>query len=113
VRTDGLWDTIAGPRLFAWYPGGRFADKAMGSGSEPGYVGRGNYVRAEGLWLLHYGYARVDDQKAKYARYSGLAAHGHADAHVQSIVARSVLRDWEGPFPNLQPGVRRWTRLNA
>lgn len=101
VRTDGFWGTIAGPRLFRYRPGGKFSPKAMGSGSEPSYVATGKLWRQEhGLYLLHYGYARAADREAKHARYSALV-HGHADRHIQSIVARPTLRRWEGPQPKV------------
>lgn len=98
VRTDGYWGTIRGTRLFSYRRGGRFADKAMGSGSEPGYASAGHRRRLEGVWLLHVGYARPEDRKAKHARYSVLS--GHADSHVESIVREPTLKRWDGPWPS-------------
>jgi hypothetical protein len=56
---------------------------------------------AYGVYLMHLGYARVEDQVAKHARYSSLLAHGHADSHVQSIVGAKTLKRWEGPIPEV------------
>lgn len=96
VRTDGYWGTIAGTRLFSYRRGGRFADKAMASGSEPTYATGGHRRRLEGAWLLHVGYAREEDRREKHARYSVLS--GHADSHVESILQRPTLARWDGPW---------------
>jgi hypothetical protein len=98
VRTDGYWGTIRGTRLFRYRQGGVFSGKPMGSGSEPQYATRGPYQPAVGLWLMHLGYARRDDQIAKHARYSALMEHGHNDRHVQSIIETPTLVPWEGPW---------------
>ena len=75
----------------------------MGCGSEPTYVGSGRHTKApDGLFLMHYGYARKADQKAKHERYTSLAEHGHADKHVQSIVTRPSLRRWDGPYKRME-----------
>lgn len=103
VRTDGFWSTIAGPRFYRWRPEGRFAGKAMGCGSEPTYVSRGKLSRVQhGAYLMHFGYARAEDRKAKYARYMNIS-HGHADQHVRSIIQRPILERWTGPIPLLAP----------
>lgn len=97
VRTDGLWGTIRGTRLFAYRAGGVFADKSMGSGSEPGYVAAGPKSEyAVGLHLMHFGYADPRDLATKYRRYSDLLAHGHNDNHIKSIVSQPVLKPWPG-----------------
>jgi Glycosyl transferase family 2 len=106
IRVDGLWGTIGGPRLFAWYPGGTYSDKAMGSGAEPTYVARGPFQNAQDLWLMHYGYAHTEDQKAKHERYTALDNHGHLDAHVQSILTTPKLEDWHGPYIPMGERVR-------
>jgi glycosyltransferase involved in cell wall biosynthesis len=98
VRTDGFWATIRGTRLFRYQRGGVFSGKAMGSGSEPQYATRGPFHAPDGLWLMHLGYARREDQVAKHRRYSALA-HGHNDSHVQSIVQQPTLARWDGPQP--------------
>jgi hypothetical protein len=105
VRTDKLWGTIAGTRLFRYKPGGTFRDKPMGCGSEPTYVAAKKISREDfGLRLMHFGYAREEDQIAKHARYTGLASHGHLDAHVQSIVGPKTLVRWTGPKVALDRG---------
>lgn len=98
VRTDGYWGTIRGTRLFRYQKGGTFSGKAMGSGSEPQYAARGPFQPAVGLWLMHLGYARREDQQAKHARYSALMTHGHNDRHIQSIIEQPTLVPWEGPW---------------
>lgn len=102
VRTDGYWGGIAGTRLFRYEQGGKFADKAMGSGSEPSYIqGAPMSPTTYGVYLMHMGYARVEDQVSKHQRYTSLLAHGHADSHVQSIVQEKTLKRWEGPVPEV------------
>lgn len=105
IRTDGLWNTIAGTRLFKYIPNAKFRDKSMGCGAEPVVVTQKWSPLAYGLNLLHYGYAHAPDQVAKHARYTGLAGHGHLDAHVQSIVTAKTLKRWEGPAPDMRRGV--------
>lgn len=102
VRVDGFWGTIAGTRLFRYLPNGRFADRAMGSGSEPTYL-RPPYDEIRDFFILHVGYAEAADVKAKYERYMSLP--GHASAHVQSIMEAPVLCRWDGPFINVWKGV--------
>jgi hypothetical protein len=106
VRVDGWWGKIAGTRLFAWQPGGKFSGKAMGCGSEPTYVTTAPRSSLQGLWLLHFGYARPEDVKAKYNRYRSLAVHGHADAHVESIPQPPQLVSWDGPLIDVHLGRR-------
>jgi hypothetical protein len=103
-RVDGEWGKIAGTRLFRYHPGGRFSDRAMGCGAEPAYVAAHHRIQSTGLWLCHYGYADERDQAAKYARYSGLADHGHLNSHVESIVGRQTLVRWNGRVPAMHRG---------
>lgn len=99
-RMDGWWGRIECTRLFAWRPHGTIADKAMGCGSEPSYVARSPVSPLNhGLYLLHYGYVDPADRQEKYDRYTGLADHGHNDAHVQSILAVPQLDVWNGEYP--------------
>lgn len=107
VRLDGWWGNLSGPRFFAYRPDGVFADRAMGSGSEPQYVRSliGDFV--EGFWLLHLGYASRVDRVAKYRRYSDRG--GHNDKHVASILKDPELVPWSGPpIPGLH---HRFVRL--
>lgn len=102
VRVDGQWGRIQGSRFFTFRPDGRFADKAMASGSEPSYVQGAIGPLVVGFWLLHLGYARPQDRAAKHERYRRHA--GHADHHVASIVQPATLQRWPGPPV---PGLRR------
>jgi hypothetical protein len=105
VRVDRWWGRIAGTRLFAWQPGGVFADRAMASGSEPTYVPAAPRTTLQNMWLLHFGYARPEDVKAKYERYTARPG-GHADSHVQSIMAEPDLVPWDGPLIDVYLGPR-------
>lgn len=105
VRVDGLWGTIRGTRFFRYELGGVFQDKSMGCGSEPTYVGMSKHSpTAFGLHLMHFGYADAADQVDKHKRYTSLAAHGHNDQHVQSIVGAKQLVRWDGPIPKVERG---------
>lgn len=102
-RTDGYWNTVRGSRLFKWFPAGAWSDKSMGCGSEPTYV---NYQTISnfsyGLHFLHLGYAKDEDKRSKYERYSSLADHGHQNDHIQSILKTPKLEKWEGMIPDVQ-----------
>lgn len=102
VRIDGYWGDIKGPRLFRYQDGGIFAKKQMGSGSEPTYVAAARSGVLTEMWLMHYGYARKEDQVAKYARYSH--RQGHSDKHVESIMTEPTLVPWDGPKLNVRVG---------
>jgi hypothetical protein len=105
TRVDGWWGQIAGTRLFAWRAGGLFADKQMASGSEPTYVPVAARSSLQGMWLLHLGYAQEEDRKAKYLRYT-VSPGGHANTHIQSILAEPTLVPWDGPLIDLYLGSR-------
>lgn len=97
VRKDGYWGSIKCTRLFKWRPGGVIQQKAMGCGSEPGYVGMNRISPYNhGLYLMHYGYVDPEDRQEKYDRYTGLSNHGHNDVHIQSILQQPTLEVWEG-----------------
>lgn len=99
IRTDGFWGTIRGTRLFRWQPRGIFRDAPMGSGSEPTYATKPPHATDHGdVFLMHYGYARYEDQVAKHERYTRLVKHGHADRHIQSIIEPPTLKAWAGPW---------------
>lgn len=108
VRTDGAWGSIEGTRLFRYRPGGTFGPKAMGCGAEPTYVTAGapRPARADGLDLLHLGYMNAQDRVDKHRRYTSLVAHGHAHAHIDSIVTPPVLEPWGGRWPAVWRGLR-------
>lgn len=101
-RIDGLWGSVRGPRLFPYRPNNHFDDaKAMGSASNPSYVSVGRSMTLSDVGMVHFGYAREEDQAAKYARYSSLANHGHDPAHIHSILhgARHLVPVY--PWPGL------------
>jgi glycosyltransferase involved in cell wall biosynthesis len=95
VRMDGWWGKIEGSRFFAYRRDGLFADKPMASGSAPTYIEPETGGLIEGFWLLHLGYAKKEDQIAKYQRYSQRAGHG--GHHVESILKEPRLAKWVGP----------------
>lgn len=102
VRKDGFWGSVQGPRLFKYQPGNvSWSGKAMGSGSEPLYVVNGKKNDTPNLSFLHLGYAKDEDKKSKYARYSSLA-HGHNDKHIQSIPQKPTLELWDGAVPEVK-----------
>lgn len=97
-RTDGFWGGIKGTRLYRWQPGGKFADKRMGSGSEPTYATQPpRSSNNGGVSIMHLGYADPADVQAKYARYND-TEHGHNDKHIQSIIAKPTLDRWRYPL---------------
>ena len=101
-RTDGFWDTIHAPHLFAYKEGGEYLQKSMGCGSVPMYVLKtSSKSNSKDLTVLHYGYAVFEDRVDKYDRYSSLDEHGHNPAHIQSILAKPSLAKWYGPHPVL------------
>ena len=95
IRTDRLWNTIHAPRLFPYRPSGHYFIGAKGFGvpAVPNYVMAGGWYSTDDLALMHYGYAREEDQKLKFERYSGQL--GHSNAHVESIAAADkTLATW-------------------
>lgn len=108
VRMDGYWGSIIGTRLFRYQRGGHFAERPMGSGSEPTYVAEAGQwgPPADNLFLVHYGYAFPEDQRLKHERYSRLMQNGHADRHIASIVEPPSLVRWDGPAIDVWRGQR-------
>jgi len=105
ARTDGLWNTIRGPRLFKYNINGYWNNKPMGCGAEPDYVSRGRFSHQNyGLNVLHLGYAKDEDKKEKYTRYSSLSDHGHNNSHILSILTEPTLQIWTGKTPNISMG---------
>jgi glycosyltransferase involved in cell wall biosynthesis len=98
-RVDGFWNTIKGPRLFAYKPNASWKNKSMGCGSEPTYVANGKFINQNNLKVLHLGYAKDEDKKSKYERYSSLEQHGHNNSHIESIIKTPILKKWEGNIP--------------
>jgi len=85
-RVDKAWGKIDGLRVYRWHP--RFLDDAhRAMDRRPTASGVGPHYRTAphaGFELLHVGYVRDEDKKAKYARYT--ADRGHGSLHVQSIL---------------------------
>lgn len=106
TRMDGLWNTILCTRIFRYEEGGTMADKPMACGSEPTYIQVAPKLPANGLYLLHYGYANKDDVQEKYKRYTSLLDHGHNNMHVQSIITEPVLHPWGRAAPEVWRGRR-------
>jgi hypothetical protein len=97
-RTDGFWDTIHHPRLFAYQDSAEWNGKRLGGGSWPQYVSEAKATEVLDLVVLHYGYARAGDREAKYQRYSELAG-SHNNKHIASILGKPTLVGWVGPVP--------------
>lgn len=86
VRTDGLWGTIRGPRLFPYRERGTYDTmKLMGAPGQPTYVAQGPLTETRDYRIVHYGYAEQEDQEQKFRRYTERL--GHAVDHVNSIVS--------------------------
>ena len=107
VRRDLLWGTIHAPRLFRYRPGGTYPPYGFGSPAVPSYVMGGHWENTDQIQIMHYGYAREEDQLTKYERYSGQS--GHSSAHVESIVAnnRSLERWKTGYVEEMSPSSSR------
>jgi hypothetical protein len=99
VRKDGYWDTIYGPRLFAYKPDGVWPDVAMGCGAQPSYVAKGSSYSSSSISMLHFGYASESDRAMKWERYTSVYDHGHSNTHIQSIKASPRLELWDGMSP--------------
>lgn len=95
VRTDGFWGSITARRFVRYESLAEFDPRAEGGGSIPS-LPKTRTCTADGLEILHFGYARPEDREAKYTRYA--AGKGHNRSHVQSILKRPSLVDW-GPSP--------------
>ena len=100
-RVDKAWRPSGSFRLFRYYLGGKFKDKALACGSEPTYVEtlvrRGKIMKQSGLVMQHLGYMDDEAKKAKYDRYMQLD-HGnyHSLAHIESILDPDpVLELWK------------------
>lgn len=99
VRKDGYWDTIYGPRLFAYKPDGVWADVVMGCGAQPSYVAKSSSYSSSNISMLHFGYASEADRSMKWERYTSVYDHGHSNTHIQSIVTSPRLELWDGMIP--------------
>ncbi len=91
-RTDGFWGTIFGIRFFKYRAVSQFANRKMGCGSAPTYALQdpADATRMP-TGIMHYGYARAEDQQAKHDLYSHVLHNGHSSAHIQSILKEPTL----------------------
>lgn len=85
IRVDGGWAPGPQTRIYRHrrvtppIPGRRLACQAT-----PHQPGSG---ALSGLTFVHYGYARVDDRRAKYERYAALdGGRFHSGTHITSIL---------------------------
>lgn len=92
VRTDGYWGSIQACRLVQWRPDGQFPPRIEGGGSVPTAWTAGATIN-EDLVIMHLGYVRPEDRKAKHARYSHTG--GHNPRHVASILELPSLTPWD------------------
>lgn len=90
VRIDGYWDRITAPRMARWTPEAEFPDLHLGCGSLPEAIAGGNFELVDHPQILHFGYAREQDRREKYIRYS--THRGHNVKHVRSILNHGHLR---------------------
>lgn len=102
-RTDKYWRFINEVRLFPYQVDALFAGKDSGCGSRPTYADQ-KTLNVSDLWLLHLGYARPEDRRAKYDRYLG--TRGHNPTHVASIIQAPTLEPWSGFVPPIWTGER-------
>lgn len=96
VRVDGYWGMISACRLVRCVTTGEFAARRMGGGSIPD--GWSDAYLAERLAIMHLGYARLSDRRAKHARYD-VDTGGHNPAHVASILTSPTLKVWPSGEP--------------
>jgi hypothetical protein len=109
VRTDRLWGTVHGPRLFMYRPGGRFNSAKVGAWGQPHYVMYTPRSYTDVLYLMHFGYAFEGDAVVKFNRY--INQPGHAADHVISIMSfdKHLVR-WDYALPGTM--VYRGDRTN-
>lgn len=108
IRQDGGWRSHGCPILFRVprlpqerRQGWKINPKRLSSGREPMAVRR-NYglARGSGSAILHFGWARLSERQARYARYVELdGGKYHAGSHIESIMAppekiRTVTTEW-------------------
>lgn len=105
LRQDGWWATMSLPRLTRYLPDDKvFRNKKMGCGSTPKYSYQQPLNRISMVTLLHFGYAREEDRRARYDRYMGLPDHGHNPKHIKSIISKPTLEPWPGVAPKFKFG---------
>lgn len=97
IRTDGLWAHIFAPRIVPYKPGAQFKTGRFGVPGVPSYAQAGPWVSEKNLVVLHYGYARYEDQATKYWRY--VNQPGHSQNHIRSIIQPPTLEPWQHQIP--------------
>lgn len=106
-RTDGLWPTVAGMRLWCWEPGDVFEDKPMGARTTPVRVLQSTQplYHSGSAVLLHYGFATDGGRQERYDRYSVMVERrpdrlaGHHRDFIESIPEEPTLEPWLGFDP--------------
>ena len=99
-RADKAWHPTVSSRLFRYFEGGTYRNKALACGAEPTYVQdlirSGRFNPQTGLKMKHLGYQRDEDKQAKHERYMRLdQGNFHSLAHLQSILDKEPkLVDW-------------------
>jgi hypothetical protein len=94
-RIDGHWKPYNAWVLIPFQHGGRFKDRALACGREPTYAFRVPMMGTPIAKLLHYGYARPRDRRAKYDRYQRLdGGKYHSPSHLESILHTPSLETW-------------------
>lgn len=107
TRQDGYWPKDKRPQLFRYRRGGtmiRDPKKKLATGCWPTYADHEPLTTVSYGGMLHYGYARDEDKKAKYDRYS--SHKGHGGEHIESILKPAKLAEWRGEIPKVWTGVR-------
>lgn len=94
IRTDGFWGSIRAKRFVRWQADDSFKVRAEGGGSVPSYASNWNAI-ADKVSIMHFGYAREEDRRAKQLRYA--SGRGHNTKHIASITTRPRLERW--PLP--------------
>lgn len=97
VRVDNYWGSITGVRYVRWTPDAAFPNRKFGCGSVPLAIQRTTI--GPGMDILHYGYARDEDRRAKHTRYSRVA--GHNPKHIASILTAPTLKRYEHKHPDV------------
>lgn len=100
IRTDGFWSQGRPRRIAAIKNSVEFRNIKMGCNIFPDYVMNGSVLSTwSTVSILHMGYLRDDDKRAKHARYSTKPGR-HNKKHISSIVEAPSLVRWQGQVPN-------------
>lgn len=96
-RIDGHWSPYPAWILIPYQRDGYFKDRALACGREPTYASTIPVSGKPVGSILHYGYAREEDRRAKHDRYMRLdGGKYHNPNHLQSILQEKVsLQQWD------------------